>query len=409
MGMKRSRGLVGSAAYAAGAGVAAMARLAKRLKSNAKRRRPKVTLRSTRRKRRVRSKTRVRRGRKRNFASTGLPWSVSGGTFGKRLRTQRYINKLVKANKQTSVVTFKNVTSMDSPGGAIPLNHFADTGVNNAWVPIDLYDITSFANLVDGTNINYAKPGWRVCFSGATGQPFFVNIYGRDADGSTASQLWRWEKGPGASNGVANLPHQKDLLKWVSCKLMLYGTNTQAVRYRVQLVQFKNNWLVPELQAPADVDQKADFINFWQNQMKRLLYNPIMNMTTRSSGMRVLKSWTVLIQPKETIDQTVAPNFHQLNLFFRLNRLQNYDWANDLYNTAAGIDDDTFVPETGYNQEYVHPKARMFIMITATAPTGKQGAAALTPGYTQGFGSYGTAADTPSYDINLRCCHEQVE
>lgn len=358
------------------------------------------------------SRTTTKRGTRKTVQQSNYEYTASGMTYKRNLRPQAYINRLVRANIQKSIIRFCNVSSVASTGGAKVIAQYNENS-QYSYVPVHAYEITSYLNNVNGAE-QRATPGHVLGFVNASGKANWWPLWGYQPDGTTGSQEWQLENAPGVSGSFANAPLERDLLKWVSAKFILYGTNTYPVRYRVQLVRFTKPWLVPSLTMSGEsyrTEHQQDAQAFWQDYTKRLTYSPIMNHARQPKGMVVLKDMTIFIDPKETSEQTPSPHQRQVNFFMRLNKVCNYDWSKQEYAaTNAFLNDDSYISEQGDHRIRVHPMARLFLLITATAPNQKSGAASYSSlDAVQGVNAPFTTATDPSYDINLRVCHEQVE
>jgi len=123
--------------------------------------------------------------------------------------------------------------------------------------------------------------------------------------------------------------------------------------------------------------------------MKKKMYNPI--ETTQAlgfKGIKILNSETFIMNPKESTEAT-STHYKQIDIFKWMNRKCTYNWNQDI-----GTGTSTDVPgfNLGETSTTVHPKARIFLMISGQS----------------GLSAADTSTLHPSYDLVIRTCHEQL-
>lgn len=300
--------------------------------------------------------------------------------------TQRAL-KLVKATKQQTIYRYQALKDFDN-NGYFYMTHYVD-GNNNTTLPLYTFDITSAINSdTSGGTIIRSKP-MSSAYVDTTGDIYFQARAGVKADGTTQSDELQIER---ATQGDLTMyPNSQDILKWVNVKLALWGCKSRSTRYKLMLVRFKDDRIIPfHEQLPSS--QRNEF---FQALLKPYVFNPI--ATTQNSfkqKMQILKTQDIQIEDTDTSSTDQDPHVRNVNWFVRLDRICNYVETGTKL-TAVNFENeaDYGVQQGAQNSCYVQPKSRVFLMIIAS--------------------NYGrdTSVDSttsPSFDINVRLCHESL-
>lgn len=309
--------------------------------------------------------------------------------------------RLVKANKEKTVYRLNGIASASTGAGYFFLQNVDDASVSpvNRILPLHAYDITCVNTIRSTTGtVTSAVPATSAQANIASGDIDFVSMSFQNLSGASTSNL-QIEYQP--YNNVSALPASRDLLKWTEIKFNLYGTKNEAVKYDIMLVQFKDRDLLPRASTGAPSTDQTVAVsdkrtNFYQSLLKPLTHNAI--STTPSihiKKMRVLKRQTVVIQDNTSISNDQDPNNRVVKWFITHNKVCNYaQSATNLTTVADAFDDADFAfQQGGQNSCYVNALSRVFLIVMATN-YGKET-----------FGNV-TTANTPSYDISIRMCHE---
>lgn len=358
--------------------------------------------------------------------------------------------KRIQAGTQIVDMRFAGITPFEGTGGYFVLansqrlNPTALTGQYTNNFPCHIYDISSFAvNKASGVLgvppvLTVAKPMTVMCATNpaAVGNRQITFQYGTgqlapDSTGTTAQ--WQYmrtrEGGQGASGtgGVlfpTNSDAQRDILSFVNAKMLFYGRQGNATRFTVQLIQLSMptyatpKWLadnLPSSFASSNSEDRSYVNTVWENFLSKEIFSPV--QTFGGGGLaakfiKILKQHQFIIQGSTDVNQL---HQHQLNLFHRFNRRQKYDWepsaistgtvpstattsVDELQNTAAAPQ------EQGTLTEYVHPRARIYLVIKAQS-TCSATDALVTDSATYKKSQLNQPLLWPSYDINLNVRH----
>lgn len=192
------------------------------------------------------------------------------------------------------------------------------------------------------------------------------------------------------------------MLQKVNVKMILNGPQTKPTKWCIQLVQLKSE-VTPGVQttgANPNGTKLADA--FWSSIAKPYGYSPLDNQMPRrlKQYMKVLKTWTVVMDAPESSEDHLKTRMHHLTLNLNLNRSCNYLWGTETDRTMAYGPD---IPENGFqvnsDNEYlcqVHPNARVWLMVRALCEF-------------QGPEIAATEALFPSYDIVMNAVHRIMD
>jgi len=290
-------------------------------------------------------------------------------------------------------------------------------------LPLVLWNLSAAPNIFSAGNqlssgINYPNLAAVLTRTSANG-PYTFGM-------SAPSQIYR---GGGPYQGA--VPNSTDMLDAFAAKILMYGTTSRAVQFRFDLVQFTRDYLHPEFlinqgggaSVPGtgntgtlpDIDNRSSQ-EFFSELTRAYTYNPATfhNGNALKGKMKILKSWTHLIQPKQTTDTptttettagnvttkgtAVIPHTQSFNIYHKLNRTQRYNWIDNSTNSEPVTDAVADAPtsQIGVNKNDVAYKARVYLMVRAlaTEPTIK---------------GIWSSDLTPSYDISLKTYHSNFD
>lgn len=341
----------------------------------------------------------------------------SRGKFGRRYSKARTGRKLLKQNQKVMKLCLRNYGPWNNGAGQIPIASMQVGGAGQYTAPVHLYELTGCPQTYDvGGNygIKYPFTRYELRFSsvgsvggtvdlqwigwGASGTPTLVSNMNQDTSSlSKDNHLYPIQldnvgvdaPGPNEIN-AHSLPGKKSYIESVSAKLLLYGPQTQPVRWSIQLVQLS------EEVTPGYAGTNLRSVAFWQAMAKPFGYSPLESGSLQNMKKRykVLKSWSYLMDAPESTEDHLTARMRQVDLFFNLNRKANYEWMFNEDQVALAAED-TFESADGRDiSTHVHPKARVYLMIRA-----------LTPFKTTTF----DAVTNPSYDIKLITTHRNLD
>lgn len=300
--------------------------------------------------------------------------------------------KMLQAQREKIIYRWNGVKTFDDNGYYWLQNKVDGT---NRLLPLYAFDLTSVINY--GNNQQIQSQPLSQLFQDAFGDIYFTQRAALTTNGTTVSADLQVEQAPyitePVTSSIAQTPFNKSYLRWASMKMNLWGCRNRSTKFTVQLVRFNDEDLVPtHLQGP-NIKRTSVF----QNIMKAKAFNPI---STSGSGLyskdvKVLKSETFIIQPTANYENDSDPHVKTINWFCRMDKLINYiQSANKLGNVADTVDQADFTQNLGHqNSAYANPKARIYLMIMSTNFV---------------VDAADTNADTPSFDLSIRTCHEKL-
>lgn len=344
---------------------------------------------------------------------------------GKRVRRKsvNYLFRLSKASTSTAILRFQNMTPYDTNGG-LPAGYDCYGGATGARAyayPVFIFDITSARFNANGVALG-AEPMYRL-LSGITGDFEWSAVGGQAPDGSTITNEWRSDTGRGADS-LINSPSfgNTSMLAWSDIRLALYGATNQTTRFNVSFIQFVDEVFQPRAARAnpavpatlnADVqDQQGRFNAAMEELVKPLVFHPMHAGGNAQGVYRVLSSRSFSVQPDtQTNEGKASPNVCY-KLFKRMNRICKWNWqtSDKRATTAVTSTEHKINPEAnggldtapdfnqffgGTKKPYVHPNARVYMMITAQAYT----RTGIQP---DGSNVAISPVNTPSMDILVR-------
>lgn len=331
----------------------------------------------------------------------------------KKLHLKGVARKMIIGAENTQILRFgglqpfmnvtyapANAKKTEVGGGAYWLQNFFN-GVSGLYQPCHVYDITSLANVINGT-YSAASPGWVMKF--VTTNPgtvpisavLFDNLYGNYGSGTSlnSSSTWQAEDTAAGANAPGSQPLRRCLQDWTQAKLLCYGAAKQATNFVIEFIQLKEDWLHPEFCSINTTQIAADYLNaqiaFWEHYVKSSVSHPIATSSPLKRNMfKVLKTIRFTLNPRlSTETDANVGHCKQINVFYHMNRLCKYDWAENGIEANINLAS-AYAQNAGALQNVVHPRARIYMTIRATNTNYVNNVAPST--------DY-----TPSYDIVLR-------
>jgi len=317
------------------------------------------------------------RGQEAEFVSKKL-------TYGRKPKNNfQNLSRFVRGNISRTVFGMHEVSAFGGVSGKQFLTHTQTVAGQPIVAPLHLYDLTGVVNSVDGA-ITTPNTGWFLKFSSElpSAEAAFAEL-GINKD-------LKIEASPNQTTIVQNYPGPSSIMRWAQARMIFYAPTSVPSKIRVQFVQFIDEELCPATTIPADKTLTARASAWYQSYMKSQMFSPI--ETTQSlafKGIKVLHSEVFIMNPKSSDEQT-STHYKQLDIFKWMNRKCNYLWNQT---TGTNLQNDDPSQNTGENQTSVHPRARIFLLIT-----GQSGKTTTGDSVTV----------NPSYDLVIRTQHEQL-
>lgn len=149
------------------------------------------------------------------------------------------------------------------------------------------------------------------------------------------------------------------MLKEVDCMLQLFGSNIQAVHYRIDLIKFNDDQFCPTnatrrttgssgdigaVKLPGnDTDDVNKFRSMWNSMIVPYTDNPMIKLAADRSGIKILRSWKVNIPEQDTSAWDTVPCVQKK---IRIPVGKMFTAASR--KTISGVKPES-VPYTGYN------------------------------------------------------------
>jgi len=269
------------------------------------------------------------------------------------------------------------------------------------WYMMDLTAVNNWSGTGAGSE-NLAIPFLQLRQTVATGNMFFKNVTGFAADGTTATPYYATEKAPllaaAGTTSAAIAPFGRSMIQSASISANLWGCTAKATKYMVQVVQIKDDDLVPNHSLAGGVAGDVSLAtpkrnDFYQNMIKSWTFNPI--ATTgglQSRKYKVLKTQTITIEPNPTTDGDADPQCVVYKAFLKLNKICKYEETSAYLTTDTDTNDQAdYALNVGAQiTNQVNPKNRIYLVIRAT---------------NYGADAGDTNVNTPSFDLSVRIRH----
>lgn len=367
----------------------------------------------------LRGSTRSREDAEQSHQTTA-DYKFSSRKYGRKLRTSVRSKRLLNQDQRVDKFNIVNYLPWGSGAGANYLQAI-QPGLPGTEIelPCHLYDLTGLPQARQTGATSYH----REVFFPATRYDMFMT-----SESSAAGVLWKYwasngtavtalaDNDPGTSSmskeknffpiqstgggyvpGVSTVNEnyglgEKSFLESFSAKLLFYGCRQHCTKFRISLIQLKED---------VSPDQNTVLAtSFWQAMMKQYAYNPIEkgNYPFIKKYCKTLKSMTFIMDSPTANDADQSARSREVDFKGFLNRKLNYRWGR-ITDTVHMFEEGTFEnAEIPFNplSFHPHPNARVYLMIQAMVPR-------VAPN--GGPGALNTAA---SYDINLTVTHRNI-
>lgn len=308
----------------------------------------------------------------------------SSATYNRKRKISS--SRLVQSAKESRYLRLQGLTTFGVGPGYVrcDLSSTAPASATVNW-PLWLFDLKATNNVEDGT-LRSGVVAWRLTTpsTASTSDAIFINNYNtwQNSDGTTgAASVWQPENYSASATGTSGLPHRKIFLDYVQGKFIFYGASARPVRWRVELISLKHEYLHPDFAITADPTSAAD-VNllqernmFWQYMVKPFTTTPINTQNPKyKKYYNVVRTiGDFILEPKLTTEPDLdigvtaveVPHMHQLNYFERMNCTCKYDWNDD---SLAAWGTNSFQQNVGQTRAQVDFKDRVYLMIRALAP-----------------------------------------
>lgn len=305
---------------------------------------------------------------------------------------------LTKSMLESVVLRWNGVKSFTGNGFYWMQNRVVGAGVRS--LPWYMMDLTAVNNWSGAAAIT-TYPMLQLKQATATGNMYFDSVTGIQSDGVSTAFTYLTEKAPVANTAILvderAQPFGRSMIQSASISANLWGATAKATKYMVQIVQIKDDDLVPDhILAAAGTEvtkATAKRNDFYQNMIKSWTFNPI--ATTgglQARKYKVLKTQTITIEPNPTTDGDADPQCVVYKAFLKLNKICKYEETSAFLTTDADTNDQAdYARNTGAQiTAQVSPKSRIYLVIRAT---------------NYGVDAGDTNVNTPSFDLSVRIRH----
>lgn len=304
---------------------------------------------------------------------------------------------LTKSMLEQVVLRWNGVKAFSGNGYYWMQNRVVVAGTRSLpWYMMDLTAVNNYNVNLGGAIVT--QPLLQMKQTTASGAIFFDNVGGLDRDGAAVTYNYVPEKAPVNTGGVTDIniaPFGRSMLQSASISANLWGATAKATKYMVQIVQIKDDDLVPShVSAAADQAKVTPKRNdFYQSMIKSWTFNPI--STTgglQARKYKVLKTQTITIEPSPTTDGDQDPQCVVYKAFLKLNKICKYEETSAFLTSDVDTNDQAdFAVNTGTQiTTQVNPTSRIYLVIRAT---------------NYGADAGDTNVNTPSFDLSVRIRH----
>jgi len=314
-------------------------------------------------------------------------------TLAKPMSRAAMTAKLTQSMLESVIYRWNGVKAFSGNGNYWMQNRVVTAGTRN--LPWYMMDLTAINNWDNGT-VRPSYPMLQMRQTVANGNIFFASIGGLSNTGLGPTNSYIVEKGPQV-DGAETASFGKSMLTHASIQANLWGATAKATKYMVQVVQIKDEDLVPD-HALAFAGTEATLAtpkrnDFYQNMIKSWTFNPISTSGGISARKyKVLKTQTITIEPNPSTDGDVDAQVVVYKTFLKLNKLMRYEeTAQALTTDVQTSDNAAYALNTGAQlTSQINPKARIYLVIRAT---------------NYGADAGDTSQFTPSFDLSVRITH----
>lgn len=326
------------------------------------------------------------------YDAPGNDYSKVKHTLGRRKKsTIRRLNRLLHKTMNNQVYRFQNISQFDTTVGALPMCQYYNSSNTYTYVPLHIYDLTSFPN----TSATGPSAGRYFGWAGAAATVSATRgiIPGQDNDGTTDANGYWWQTERSGSSGIPNASIM--MHNWTDVRLLLYGSRKRSTTFKVTFFRCIDESANPFHAATSNTDLKQ-LVEWFTRPM---IYNTLQTYETKvSKKIKIIKQYTYIIPGCQTTDvDTTVGKTKEVRIFMRHDKVYNLDWldaaeANLPHALPDGLD---YVVGTT-NQDNPWHGSRVFMAITALCPE------KLTKTVDFPQGANINAESEPSYDIIIR-------
>lgn len=310
-----------------------------------------------------RGSTRTQTESKRNrVEDTGSyqQWRTSAfsRTFGRL--TQK---KLGKLRMDGTTLFWRSINNPDIGTGQQYFSNFYTAG-SAAGLPCWVWELNSCYNIVNETAA-YAAPCYEMSRAETPG--IIWSAKSGQTAANTLSTDWQVERASVGPSIITGTPLGAGILQWVDVRLNLFGCKAQPTKVYIELCQFDEE-VIPSVGTFTD----QNYVKFWDQQIRPFIYNDVFNQNSFGATprmKRVMDRKIIEFQPTSTTESDADPHLRTVKLFWRLNRYSNFMWKDSLTSGDNVTNTQLTTPymhvSQGDNQNRVHPKARLYLMMRA--------------------------------------------
>lgn len=222
------------------------------------------------------------------------------------------------------------------------------------------------------------------------------------------------------------------ILKWVDFRGLFYGVKSREVKWNIDVVQFAEDYLDPvpmDMMGtyPSTVDGRTidrrmqERAQFWYQMAKTKTSHPLLPKylgdVSLEKGVRYLARYSFKVRESLTDADQINKVEKKINL--RLNKILNRSWKRDLsavnsvrvddiYGEGKGLDDPTSAnARTHRSTTRIHPRSRVYLMISATCPKSDTEGADVTIPTATGIMQDETLVRNVEFNVPFRYAEEQ--
>lgn len=341
-----------------------------------------------------------RKGRKIPAVRSSAASELAGGDYSQftqtSIRTGRKrkpnfkgLVKEVRQAKETTIYRYGGLRMGPSDYGYFWCNKSVDSGFDN--MPLYMFDLTSVNNVVGGSTA-WGTPFYRANMN--ISSPYnisWLQVTGTNQSGAPTTS-WSDEKASSTST-LAVHPHEKSKLLWTDVRLNLFGAKAKPTKWVIQVVKLLDPALDPTLQSKwgTSGNEYQRHNAFYQGILKPYTFNPLaLQAAGCMRGIKVLKTYTTIIQPTSTSESDADPHTRVLKWFMRWDRDLSYVERGNFLN-YTDFNDVDYSQEVNQVSTTTTPRSKIWLMIRCTDYTVAQ----LSNDNTK----------HASFDMTIRACH----
>lgn len=303
-------------------------------------------------------------------------------SFGRAPRaTAPRAMKLLNMALAHEIQRYQGVTNFDTNAGFFPLCQRGSIFTNGEYVkiPMNGVDLTSFT--LNGAFPAHAHAAFH--WNGLLGSSHFnrVSLQGQNASCDTGVTEWLKERSYNMSVEGNQSSYYTDAVQheWTQMKLNLYGARHRTTTFYIDFVRFKDS--------KANFFEASNTFNVEARDALEYLTGGLMysNLVKRESKggrhLDVVKRLKYTVAAETSLDlNTSSGKIKNVNIFIRHGRVLRYDRDEAMTNGEPDFDpenpdlphahaDGADWQENLHPNRTVHPRARLYCLIRAFAPT----------------------------------------